>query len=54
LAAAIRRDPGRHEAKVVRADPVPAPAKLRLLVELRGDWTEQDPMRTEEFAALAA
>jgi hypothetical protein len=53
-AAAIRRDLGRYEAKVVRVNPVPAPAKQRLLVELRGDWPEQDPMQTDEFEPIGA
>jgi hypothetical protein len=51
LAAATRAAAG---VKVVRADPVPAPAKQRLLVELRGDRPDEPRMRTEEFEPLAA
>jgi hypothetical protein len=56
LARAIARatTPGRYAAKVIRINPMPAPSKQRLLVELEGDWPDFEPMTTEEFQPLAA
>lgn len=54
LAKAIAKAPGNYEAKVVRINPIPAPSKQRLLVELRGDWPDFEPMTTEDFEPLAA
>jgi hypothetical protein len=54
LARAIAKAPGHYEAKVVRVNPMPAPSKQRLLVELQGDWPDFEPMATEEFEPLAA
>lgn len=54
LARAIAKAPGHYEAKVVRVNPMPAPSKQRLLVELQGDWPDFEPMETDEFQPLAA
>lgn len=54
LAKAITNAPNHYEARVVRVNPMPAPSKQRLLVELRGDWPDFEPMATEEFEPLAA
>ena len=52
LMAAIAKAPGDYEAQVVRVNPVPAPSKQRLLVELRGHWPDYDPMTNAEFRPL--
>jgi hypothetical protein len=52
LVAAIAKAPGNYEAKVVQVNPVPAPAKQRLLVELRGHWPDYDPMTKNDFEPL--
>lgn len=40
-------------AEVVRVNPIPAPSKQRLLVELRGRWPDKEPMVSGDFAPLA-
>lgn len=52
LVSAIAKSPGDYEAHVVQVNPVPAPAKQRLLVELRGHWPEHDPMTKNDFEPL--
>jgi len=52
LVGAIANAPGNYQAKVVRVNPVPAPSKQRLLVELRGKWPDYEPMTTEDFRPL--
>ena len=52
LVSAIAKAPGDYQAKVVQVNPVPAPAKQRLLVELRGHWPDYDPMTRDDFAPL--
>ncbi len=54
LAGAIASAPGLYEANVVRVNPVPAPAKQRLLIELRGRWPDYDPMTTNDFHPLTS
>lgn len=54
LVRVIVGDPGECSAHVVRLNPVPAPSKQRLLVELRGRWPNFEPMTTEEFEPLVA
>ncbi|MEX5215466.1 MAG: HIRAN domain-containing protein [Nitrospiraceae bacterium] len=54
LVRAIAQSPGDYEAKVVQVNPIPAPSKQRLLVELRGHWPENyEPMATPDFEPLA-
>lgn len=53
LVGAIAKAPGDYEAKVVQVNPVPAPAKQRLLVELRGHWPDYEPMTKNDFEPLA-
>jgi hypothetical protein len=43
-----------YSAQVVRLNPVPAPSKQRLLIELRGPWPRHEPMTTGEFEPLVA
>jgi hypothetical protein len=52
LMGAIAKAPGDYKASVVRVNPVPAPSKQRVLVELSGHWPDHDPMTTEEFRPL--
>jgi hypothetical protein len=52
LVAAIVQSPGDYEAQVVRVNPMPAPSKQRILVELRGHWPDYEPMTDEEFQPL--
>jgi hypothetical protein len=53
LVHAMAHAPGDYAARVVRINPVPAPSKQRVLIELSGHWPkEHDPMSTEEFQPL--
>jgi len=52
LVAALAKAPGDYRAKVVRVNPMPAPSKQRVLVELTGHWPDHDPMTTKEFRPL--
>lgn len=52
LARTIVQLRGDYSARVVRLNPVPAPSKQRLLVELRGPWPDEEPMTTAEFEPL--
>jgi len=52
LVAAIAKAPGDYQAHVVKINPIPAPSKQRVLVELRGHWPDHDPMTTDEFQPL--
>lgn len=52
LVDAIAMAPGNYEATVVQVNPVPAPSKQRLLVELRGHWPDYEPMTKGDFAPL--
>lgn len=54
LVAAIAKAPGDYSAFVVRVNPVPAPSKQRILIELRGRWPDHEPMTTEEFRPLVS
>ena len=54
LVSAIASAPGQYEANVVQVNPAPAPAKQRLLLELRGHWPDYDPMTTNDFEPLAS
>ena len=53
LVQAIAEAPSDYEANVVRINPVPAPSKQRVLIELRGHWPKHEPMTTNEFEPLA-
>jgi hypothetical protein len=52
LMASIAKAPGAYKAFVVRVNPMPAPSKQRVLIELQGCWPEDDPMNSEEFRPL--
>lgn len=53
LVRAIAESAGGYGAKVVRVNPVPAPSKQRLLVELSGRWPAYEPMMRGDFEPLA-
>ncbi|HET9177380.1 MAG TPA: HIRAN domain-containing protein [Terriglobia bacterium] len=53
LVSAIAKAPAEYKATVVRVNPLPAPSKQRLLVELSGHWPGYEPMTTEDFKPLA-
>ena len=52
LVNAIAKAPGDYQAKVIQVNPVPAPSKQRLLVELRGHWPDYEPMTKDDFTPL--
>ena len=52
LVASIAKAPGAYSASVVRVNPVPAPSKQRILIELSGHWPDHDPMSSGEFVPL--
>ena len=52
LSKAIAGSPGEYVAKVVRLNPVPAPMKQRVLIELRGNLGEHEPMIGKDFLPL--
>jgi hypothetical protein len=54
LVKAIAKAPGEYRAQVVRVNPVPAPSKQRLLVELCCRWPDYEPMTADDFQPLAA
>jgi hypothetical protein len=53
LVNAVNGAPGEYSAKVVRVNPVPAPSKQRVLVELSGRWPNYEPMTAADFEPLA-
>lgn len=54
LVQAIAHAPAEYRAKVVRVNPVPAPSRQRLLIELSGKWPDYAPMTSGDFEPLAA
>ena len=55
LFAAICESPNDLTATVVKVNLSPAPAKQRVLIEIKGRWMENyEPMATEEFQPLLA
>lgn len=54
LVRAMAHAPGDYRAHVVKINPVPAPSKQRVLVELSGHWPkDHEPMTSGEFQLLA-
>ena len=53
LVAAMAESP-RYSAHVVRVNPLPAPSKQRVLIEMRGCWDKHEPMMSEDFVSLVA
>lgn len=52
LTAAMAEAPGKYEAHVVRVNPVPAPSRQRVLVEMRSYWDAHEPMSGPDFHPL--
>ena len=53
LVHAMAHAPGDYAARVVRINPVPAPSKQRVLIELSGHWPKgHEPMSSEEFQPI--
>lgn len=52
LLHAMTESGGEYGASVVRLNPVPAPSKQRLLIELRGNWRDHRPMSTNDYIPL--
>jgi hypothetical protein len=52
---AIAESPKEITATVIKVNPMPAPAKQRVLIELRGHWPKDyEPMSSPEFKPLVA
>ena len=41
-----------YSARVVRLNPLPAPSKQRVLIEMHGRWRDHQPMSNEDFRPL--
>ena len=55
LVHAMANSPGDLSAKVVKVNPVPAPSKQRVLIELSGHWPQDyKPMQGQEFEILTS
>ena len=52
LVNAIAQAPSEYKAHVVQVNPVPAPSRQRLLVELSGHWPSYEPMTRKDFEPL--
>lgn len=53
LVTAMAHAPGDYRARVVKVNPVPAPSKQRVLIELSGHWPPgYEPMEADEFKLL--
>lgn len=54
LVQAMAHAPGDYCARVVKVNPIPAPSKQRVLIELSGHWPEaHEPMAGPEFQLMA-
>ena len=51
LVAAMADSP-KYSARVVRLNPLPAPSKQRVLIEMSGRWHEHEPMASDDFRPL--
>ena len=52
LTKAMAESPGTYAACVVRVNPLPAPSKQRLLIEMTGNWGSHEPMTDKDFEPL--
>ena len=52
LVDAMAESPGNYRAKVVRVNPLPAPSKQRVLIEMSGRWDVHEPMSSDDFIPL--
>ena len=53
LVKAMAESPGDYRAKVVRVNPLPAPSKQRVLIEMKARWKKHEPMSGDDFHPLA-
>ena len=53
LVKAMAESPGNYRAKVVRVNPLPAPSKQRVLIEMKARWKKHEPMSGDDFHPLA-
>ena len=51
LVAAMAESP-QYAARVVRVNPLPAPSKQRVLIEMNGRWDKHEPMTSADFDPL--
>ena len=51
LVAAMAESP-KYSVRVVRLNPLPAPSKQRVLIEMSGRWDKHEPMTSEDFDPL--
>ena len=52
LMMTMAEGPGKCSAKVIRLNPLEAPSRQRLLVELTGNWGTHEPMTNHDFQPL--
>lgn len=53
LVKAMAESPGDYRAEVVRVNPLPAPSKQRVLIEMKARWKKHKPMSGDDFHPLA-
>lgn len=51
-ATAVTESQGDYCAKVIRVNPLPAPSKQRVLIQMSGRWDTHKPMSSEVFSPL--
>ena len=54
LAMAMTEGPNDYTAKVVRVNPMPAPSRQRVLIEMSGRWKKHEPMSGKDFQPLVS
>ena len=52
LVKAMAESPGDYRARVVRVNPLPAPSKQRVLIEMKARWKKHKPMMSKDFVPL--
>lgn len=53
IVAAMAESPA-YSAHVVKVNPQPAPLNQRVLIEMKGRWSQHEPMSGEDFVPIAA
>ena len=51
LVAAMAESP-KYSARIVRLNPLPAPSKQRVLIEMDGYWDKHEPMTSDDFVPI--
>lgn len=54
LAMAMAEGPNDYTAQVVRVNPMPAPSRQRVLIEMSGCWKKHEPMSSKDFQPLVS